>query len=390
MNVLLLSPHFPPHWWQFARALAERGHRVLALGDVPAGRLGPELQGLLADYLFVPDLFDREEVLRAAALLVHRHGRIHRLDSLNEHWLGVEALLREDLNVPGLRPAELSRMRLKSGMYDCFTQAGIPTPETHRISTLTALEDFAGRVGFPLVLKPDLGVGAADTHRVETLQALRRHFEAGLDGRVAQPFIRGAIVTYDGLVTRNGRIVFALSEAYSAGVMDVVNEGLDVAFWTSRELEADLEALGRRVLEAFGVRERFFHLEFFRQPDGGLVALEVNLRPPGAFVTEMLNYSLDADVARLWARVLEGDELEALVLERRWYVGHAARHHHRRYRHSIAELRARFPERFLLHRELPSLFSRSMGDEMVLFRASELPALAEALDAARERLPSGS
>jgi hypothetical protein len=141
------------------------------------------------------------------------------------------------------------------------------------------------------------------------------------------------------------------------------------------------------VLEAFGVQERFFHLEFFRQPDGRLVALEVNLRPPGAFVTEMLNYALDADVARLWARVLEGDELEDLVLERRWCVGHAARHHHRRYRHGITELRARFHDRFLLHRELPPIFSRAMGDEMVLFRAEELPALREALDAARAQVP---
>uniref|UniRef100_UPI003977E995 hypothetical protein n=1 Tax=Salmonella sp. SAL4444 TaxID=3159899 RepID=UPI003977E995 len=77
-------------------------------------------------YVHLPDLFDREAVLRAAAGLVSRFGRIHRVDSLNEWWLGVEADLREDLNVPGLRPPDIRAMRTKSGMAEVFRRAGVP------------------------------------------------------------------------------------------------------------------------------------------------------------------------------------------------------------------------------------------------------------------------
>jgi hypothetical protein len=35
-------------------------------------------------------------VLRACGHFTHRHGRIDRIDSHNEHWLATEARLRED------------------------------------------------------------------------------------------------------------------------------------------------------------------------------------------------------------------------------------------------------------------------------------------------------
>ena len=46
--------------------------------------------------------------------------------------------------------------------------------------------------------------------------------------------------------------------------METVNEALDVYYYSLREIPRDLEEAGRRTLKAFGVRERFFHFEFFR------------------------------------------------------------------------------------------------------------------------------
>ena len=50
---------------------------------------------------------------------------------------------------------------------------------------------------------------------------------------------------------------------------------LSIYYYTLREIPADLEdLLGRRVLEAFDVHERFFHFEFFREDaTGELLAL---------------------------------------------------------------------------------------------------------------------
>ena len=76
--------------------------------------------------------------------------------------------------------------------------------------------------------------------------------------------------------------------------METVNEDRHIYFYNLREIPADLEEAGRRVLKAFDVRERFFHFEFFRsRPDGRVVALEVNMRPPGGPIIDMYNYAHD-------------------------------------------------------------------------------------------------
>ena len=97
---------------------------------------------------------------------------------------------------------------------------------------------------------------------------------------------------------------------YSHGLMDIVNQRLDFSYYNRR---ADSDGASRSSGEdrgtRFGIRERFFHIEFFEQPDGGYRALEINIRPPGGFTTDMMNYSADIDMYRLWARMLTGDAL---------------------------------------------------------------------------------
>src|SRR5687768_15395581 len=102
MNFVFISPHFPPQFFHFVAALRERGVNVLGIGDAPYESLRSELRDSLREYFFVHDLGDYPHMLRALGYFTWRHGRIARIDSLNETWLEVEARLREDFHVPGL------------------------------------------------------------------------------------------------------------------------------------------------------------------------------------------------------------------------------------------------------------------------------------------------
>ncbi|MCZ7586079.1 MAG: hypothetical protein M5R36_23680 [Deltaproteobacteria bacterium] len=99
MNVVFISPHFPPQYEHFAAALRDRGATVLGVGDAPEESLTTSLRGALASYYFVPNMTDRDAMVRALGLLTHRFGKIDRIESLNEHWLEQEAALRDDFNV---------------------------------------------------------------------------------------------------------------------------------------------------------------------------------------------------------------------------------------------------------------------------------------------------
>lgn len=379
MNVVFISPHFPPHFVHFVTALRERGVTVLGIGDTPYDNMRHELRGALSEYYFTPRLDDVDAMVRAAGYFTWRHGRIHRIDSLNETWLEIEARLREDFQVPGLRPADLRQLRSKLGMHDLFKQHGIPHPDAIAVRDAAQVKAFAQRVGYPLVLKPDVGVGAAHTFKVQSDAEVDAAFAQPLSGYVAQAFVRGTIVTYDGLVDGDGQIICAFSHEYSDGIMETVIEQRDLAIWSLRELPPALDALGRRTVTALGLRERWFHLEFFRLEDGSFVALEANLRPPGSFLTDMMNYACDIDVYRLWARMLSGEVLRDFQYTRKYHVCHTARRASRAYAHPHSEVVSRLGPSLLEHREMPSVFHSALGNEMYLSRHEELGAMRQAV-----------
>ncbi|HEX8434512.1 carboxylate--amine ligase [Archangium sp.] len=372
MNVVFISPHFPPQFFHFVTALRERGVNVLGIGDTPYDSLRHELRESLSEYFFTPNLNDYDALLRAMGYFTWRHGRIDRIDSLNETWLEVESRLREDFHVPGLLPADIARLRTKLGMHDVFKKAGVAHPDGIPVKDAAGVKAFARSVGYPLVLKPDVGVGAAHTFKVTTDAEVDAALKAPLPGYMAQAFVRGAIVTYDGLVDREGNIIFRLSHEYSDGVMEVVLEQRDISFWSLQEIPPALDALGRRAVAALGLRERWFHLEFFRLSDGSYVALEANLRPPGGYMTDMMNYACNIDVYRLWTRVLTGEDLHEFRYTPRYHVCHSARRATRRYRYTHAELVAKLGDSLLMHREMPAVYHSAMGNEMYLTRHDSL------------------
>jgi len=93
--------------------------------------------------------------------------------------------------------------------------------------------------------------------------------------------------------------------------METVNEDTDIYYYALRSIPPALEAAGRATIAAYGLRARLFHFEFFVLPDGGALALEVNMRPPGGLTTDMFNYSNDMDIYREWANVVTGRPFSA-------------------------------------------------------------------------------
>jgi hypothetical protein len=187
------------------------------------------------------------------------------------------------------------------------------------------LESFARDHGFPLFFKPDVGVGAEQAFRVGDEAALRPVLASPPVGFVVQRFIEGRITTFDGLADRDGRVVFAASLVYSDTIFDIRNDGREVYFHTRRATPPALAALGQRVVEAFDVRARFFHIEFFEEPSGAFTPLEINLRPPGGFCTDLMNFAYDIDLYRLWARVMLGDDLSDVRPVARYHAAHVGR-----------------------------------------------------------------
>ena len=381
MNVVFLSPHFPPGWHRFCVGLREMGANVLGLADAPWESLQAELRAALGEYYRVSDMEDYGQLLRALGHFTHRHGKIDRLDSLNEYWLEKEAALRDDFNVPGLRAADMARVRRKSEMKRVFREAGLAVARGRVCRTLEEARAFAAEVGFPVVAKPDAGVGAARTWKIEDAAGLERWAtEKPPADCILEEFVPGQIVTYDGLVDREGRVVFDSSMHYSLGVMEAVNERRDIWYWMPRSIPEDLRAAGRALVRAFGVRERPFHFEFFRLADGTLVALEVNMRVPGGLTVDMFNYANDIDFHREWARVVVHGRFEAEA-RRPWVCAYVGRREHRRYALAHHEVVRRFRGLVVHHERIHDVFAPAIGNAGYILRAPELAPIEAAVRA---------
>ncbi|MEJ5198834.1 MAG: carboxylate--amine ligase [Anaerolineae bacterium] len=378
MNVIFLSPHFPPNYYNFCVALRRAGATVLGIADEPYDSLRYELRGALTEYFRVEEM-NYDQLLRAVAFLTYRHGKIDRLESHNEHWLTTDAQLRTDFNIPGIKADQILDMKAKSRMKARFTAAGIPVARGRVVRTPEQAQELVREVGYPIVAKPDIGVGAADTYRIDNDDQLARFFAVKRPvDYMAEEFIRGTIVSFDGLADPAGTPVYCTSHVFSQGIMETVNEGRDLSYYSLREIPTDLEELGLRTLQAFDVRERFFHLEFFRCDDGRLIALEVNMRPPGGLTMDMFNWAIDADLYQAWANMVVGRSPGG-PWPRKYHVGYAGRRHGRAYRHNYDDIRRSFGRLLIHHEPINPVFRGAIGDEGYVFRSADLAELQAAL-----------
>ncbi|MBC9784633.1 ATP-grasp domain-containing protein [Heliobacterium chlorum] len=380
MNILFLSPHFPPNYYRFCLRLKELGATVLAIADEPFDRLRPELRQALTEYRQVENMEDYDQLMRACGYFTYRYGKMDRIESLNEHWLAAEARLRTDFNVPGIKNEDIAKIKRKSEMKKVFRSAGIPVARGGIIPTIEEARQWIAKLGYPVVVKPDIGVGSAKTYRLESDRDLVRFFsEKPPVDYVLEEYIGGTIHSFDGITAKDGRLLFVASHVYSQGVMETVNENRHVSFYSVRQIPDDLMELGLRTLQAFDVRERFFHFEFFRTGDGSLVALEVNMRPPGGLTLDMFNFANDIDIYRLWAQLLL-DPYVTFTYERKYYCAYVGRRLSNTYVYSHKEVLTRLGDLLCHHERLSPIFQLAMGDYSYLVRSSELAELREAID----------
>ena len=380
MNIVFLSPHFPEHYSAFATQLKAAGATVLGVADVPYEALSPAVQEALTEYYRVDDMHDHDQLVRALGYFTHKHGKLDRCESLNEYWLATEARLRDDFNIMGIRGHQIDAIRRKSEMKKRFRQAGVAVAPGRVVRDLAEARSLVAETGYPVVAKPDAGVGALDTYRLDADADLEALFAAPLPADyIMEGFVGGTIVSFDGLADRKGNLVFATAHTFSQGIMETVNEGRHISYTSLREIPPRLEELGRRCVAAFEAQERFFHIEFFHQGGDDYVGLEINMRPPGGFTTDMFNYACDIDIYRAWARLLVHDE-RRLDYAHKYHCTYASRKNGIPYQNSHDDIMARFDTEIVNVVSVPGVFSSALGDVGYIFRTEAMPRVQEITD----------
>ena len=369
MNYIFLSPHFPPNWFNFCVRLKELGFTVLGLGSEPYDHLSYELKASLNEYYKVDNLENYSEVIKAVGYFTWKYGKIDFVESHNEYWLELEAKIREDFNISGYKPGNMKIIKRKSAMKRLFQTADIPVVPGQLATSLELAKDFVEKVGYPIIAKPDIGVGAYATYKILNDQELVNFFNSKPNILYfMEPFVDGTIITFDGLADQNGNIVFSASLQYSNNVMETVNEDLDMCYWFHKEIPEDIKKYGTLAVNAFEPKARFFHMEFFRLKDGGIVALEANLRPPGGFTIDMWNFANDCDLYREYGLVLKENKVSR-TFDFPNQVFFYGRKNKNNYKHTHDEILQNYSNKITFHTKMPAVFNAVMGNYCYIFKA---------------------
>ena len=284
MEFLYLSPEFPPNYAQFIMALERLGVNVWGIGETNFYSMSEGLRSALKYYV-QSDLHSSTAVESALSTLMDVKRNLgmpplfDRVESHNENWLGLEAMINEKLDLDGIRPEDLDRLRKKSAMKGVFRELGLPVARGECVRDTAHAFMLAGTLGYPLILKPDEGVGAAGIHKVADEAALRGIVaEIAPGSYVLEEFVDAPIVSYDGLTDTDGRIIFENSLVYGDGVLEYVL-GKDTFFYVNRRIPEPLAAVGQKLVRAFNVRGKFFHFEFFHKATPTCPSRSTAVRP---------------------------------------------------------------------------------------------------------------
>lgn len=372
MNYVYLSPHFPTNYYPFVIKLREVGVNVLGIGDCPYDQLSEPLKRHLTEYYRVSDMHNYDELVRAMGYFTHRYGKLDCFESHNEYWLETEAQIRTDFNISGPKTADIAWVKQKSLMKEIYQQAGVPAARGRIIRDYEDAQRFIAEVGTPVVAKPDKGVGAMATYKIHNEQDLTQFFNTKPPvDYLFEKFIQGQVVSFDGLADQDGQVVFSTVDVFRQGVMETVNHNLDFFYYSLREIPEDLMEIGLRTVKAFNIRARFFHLEYFRTSDGRIIALEVNMRPPGGLTTDMYNYANDIDIYQQYASMIRHNRFEANV-SRPYFCGYIGRKNHIPYALPHQEVVSEFSNILVHHQAMSPVLRNALGDYGYILRSPHL------------------
>lgn len=378
MNFVFISPNFPRIYSHFVKSLAERGVRVLGIGDAPYSELNDELKQYLSEYCFVSNMANTQWMKNTLDYLESKYGQIDFIESNNEYWLMQDSLLREYKHVPnGFYPNEMDKIKYKSKMKEYFAKAGVKTARYILVNSLEECELFISVVGYPVFAKPDNGVGAASTYKIDDREALLNFLKTKPNETyIMEEYINGEIVTFDGICDDESNVVLAYNETFPIPVAEVVNKDIDDYYYANMEMPDNLRSIGEAVIKSFGVRKRCFHIEFFKLKEdkeglakkGDIIGLEVNMRSPGGDTPDLLSIALNDSYYDVYADTIVFNKVNVDLTKKHYIAISVSRKDRFKYVHSLDEINQKYSANIVRHGYYDKAIAAAMGNEFFFGR----------------------
>lgn len=381
-NFVFISPHFPSTYRKFCRALKNRGWNVLGVGDAPYNEIPNECKEALTEYYCCPNMNDYENEKKAVKYFIDKYGNIDYLESNNEYWLEKDARLREEFGIKsGATIEEVKFYRYKSLQKEYFIKAGLKTARFIVPTTESEIDLFVKIVGFPIFIKPNNGVGAQGSKKIKNLAELDKNKKIIIQNQyIIEEYVDGSIVSFDGICDDNSNVVFATTNVFMVDNCLVVTDGLDDAYYCNPYIDEEFLDIGKNVIKSFGLKKRFFHIEFFILKSnhdylgqkGSIIPLEANMRPAGGYTPDLINYANSVSVYDIYADIITDNKTNYDRSLEKYYAITSSRRKNLNYLYSNEEIFNKYMFDITMYGEYPESIADDMGDYYFFARFKEL------------------
>jgi biotin carboxylase len=280
----------------------------------------------------VGDIANLAEAKEAAVRAAPPGGTFDAIVALSERSISTGGFLRSFFGLRGFGFDTANACTNKYAMKRAFAAAKLPVAPFALAARPPDVLLAAEHLGWPVVVKPMYGSGAADTFVIADREALTGPAGAPLRAeleRLRQPAtpsektyplvverfvdVRGEYHC-DGIVF-DGEVRFASVCKYFGGILE--NLGRLVGSYTverDRPEAQEILDLHRGAVAAVGLRDGVTHMEALETPEGLLVG-EIACRPGGLSIPETLMRKYGIDIWRAYRQVSFGEEPDVEVVE---------------------------------------------------------------------------
>jgi len=337
-HLVFVAPRFLENTNRYLRAFTALDDlRVSVISEDPEAAIPAALRPRVVAHYGVTDCLDGQQLTLATRALQHHIGPVHRLVGVLEQLQLPMAEARDALGLEGLGAAVARNFRDKDRMKAVLRAHGVPVARSALVHSRGELNAFVTRVGFPVIVKPQAGLGTRATHRLETPSDLDALLARGEGPTRATPlqveqFVRAREFTCE-TVTVRGEVVWRSGTRYFPSPLEAVETPwMQYCVLLPREENgtpwSDFAPLNTAALSAlFGdaattaAGSALSHMEWFLQADGTMLVNEVGARPPGVQIMPLMSLAHEQDMVAAWAGLMAHDRFEARP--RRWSTGAA-------------------------------------------------------------------
>ncbi len=319
-HVVFIAPRFLENTNRYVRAFAEQDGITLSLVSMdPEEAIPAPLRPRVAGHYRIGDVLDAEQLTAAVRAIGGAIGRVDRLAGVLEQLQLPMAEVRDSLGIEGLPRAIARNFRDKDRMKEVLRAHGVPVARSALARSRAEIQAFIDEVGFPVIVKPQAGLGSRATHRVEDARDLAAlEPEAAAQPLQVEEFVRAREHTCE-TVTVRGAPVWRSGTRYFPSPLEVLETPWvqycvllpredDDPTWTRFHPinGAALAALfGDQAGTAAGTA--LTHMEWFLREDGTAMVNEVGARPPGVHIMPLMGLAHETDLFADWARLVAFD-----------------------------------------------------------------------------------